>query len=163
MQNLFQQLRDCLNIQKNIAIKLFKASQQHLEALKRNNHTDIKATAGRQEILTGELVKIQNTCSGLQDEIKNELGLPAGTALSALSESAPGFLSHELLTLIQELRNLFVKIQDINEINNILTQNALSFNERLINILLPKQRLTYKENGVIDEKQPGISRLNLTV
>ena len=164
MQNLFEQLRDCLNIQKNVALKLLEATQQHLEALKKNNHTAMKASVNNLEILTGELAKTQRICSGWQAKIDSELSLPAGTSLSALSAYATGTLSNELLGLIHELRDLFVKIQDINEINKLLTHNALAFNEQLIKIFLPKERLTYKENGIVDNNRPPvISRLNLTV
>jgi flagellar biosynthesis/type III secretory pathway chaperone len=163
MHNLFIQLLDCLNIQKNVALKLLEAAQLNLEALKKNNFTAMQASVNKQEILTGEIAKTQQICFEWQIKIENELRLPAGTAISSLSAFAPDNLGNELVSLIQELRDLFVKIQNINEINNLLAQNALAFNEQLINIFLPKERITYKENGVLDKKQPGISRLNLTV
>ena len=163
MFSLFEQLLDCLQQQKNAAASILEVSRQHLEALKKCRHEEIKQAVSRQEILIREVGEIQKHCSARQLVLVKELGLPGDTVLSALVFHAPETLLGELQCIMEDLRALFLKIHDINETNKSLTLNALELNELLIRIFLPTQGQTYKGDGAVANKQPGISRLNLMV
>ena len=163
MFSLFEQLLECLQQQKDLAAGMLEVSRQHLEALKKCQHEEIKQAVSRQEILIREVGKIQKHCSDRQADLFKELGLPTDTALSALVLHAPETLLGELQYIMEDLRALFLKINDVNETNKLLTQNALALNELLIRIFLPTQGQTYQGDGAVASKQPGISRLNLTV
>ncbi|WP_066637338.1 flagellar protein FlgN [Desulfolucanica intricata] len=163
MHNLYEQLTECLKKQKNIADKILEASREHLEALKKNSLEGIKNTAAKQEILIGELAGVQQLCAGHWDNIKNELGATEWADSESLLSFAPDGIKNELQVLIEEIRDLTAKIRETNEINKMLTQNALLFNKRLLTILRPRQGQTYKGDGAVDKRQLNISRLNLTV
>ena len=164
MLSLFEQLLDYLQQIKSTASDILAVSQLHLEALKKNkSDNNLRVIVAKQEALIGKLAKIQKICSENRAEIGKKIGMPEDEALSSLLVHAPDNLKDGLTAVIEELKVLFAEIQDTNDINKMLTQNALAFNEQLIKIFLPTQSQTYKGDGVVDRKQPAISRLNLSV
>ena len=163
MLSLFEQLMECLNQINSTASDILAVSRAHLEALKKNKSDNIRVIVGKQELLIGKLAKIQENCSDKRVEIAKTIGMSEDEAFSSLLLYAPESLRVELTGVIDELTVLFAEIQDTNDINKMLTQNALAFNEELIKIFLPKQSQTYRGDGAVDRKQPTISRLNLTV
>ena len=163
MFSLYEQLLECLQQQKDLVTGMLEVSQRHLEALKKYRHEEIKQAVGRQEILIRQVGKIQKHCSAMQASLIEELGLPGDTALSALVLHVPDTLRGKLQSIMEDLRDIFLKIHDINETNKLLTRNGQALNEMFIRILLPTQSQTYQGDGAVANKQPGISRLNLTV
>ena len=163
MLSLFEQLLGCLQQQKDLAAGMLEVCQQHLEALKKYRHEEIKQAVGQQEILIRQVGKIQKHCSAMQASLVKELGLPGDTALSALILHVPDTLGGKLQSTIEDLRDIFLKIHDVNETNKLLTRNGLALNDMFIRILLPTQSQTYQGDGAVTNKQPGLSRLNLTV
>ena len=163
MFSLFEQLLDCLNQIKSISFDILAASRMHRDALKKNKPDILRVIVSKQEVQTVRLAGIQKNCSEKRVEIAKRIGMPEDEAFSSLLLYAPESLKVELTGVIDELTVLFAEIQDTNDINKMLTQNALAFNEELIKIFLPNQSQTYRVDGAIDRKQPAISRLNLTV
>ena len=163
MFSLFEQLLESLNQIKSTASDILAVSRVHQDALKKNNSDNLRVIVGKQEALTGKLAGIQKLCSEKRAEIAKMIGMPEDEAFSSLLLYAPESLKVELTGVIEELTVLFAEIQDTNDINKMLTLNALAFNEELIKIFLPKQSQTYRGDGAVDRKQPAISRLNLTV
>ena len=163
MLSLFEQLLNCLNQIKSTASDILAVSRVHLDTLKKNKSDNLRVIVSKQEVLTGKLAGIQKICSEKRAEIAKMICMPEDEALSSLLSHAPENLKVGLTVVIEELMILFAEIQDTNDINKMLTQNALAFNEQLIKIFLPNQGQTYKGDGAVDRKQPAISRLNLTV
>ena len=163
MVSLYEQLLDCLNQIKLTASDILGVSRLHLEALKKNKSDTLRVIVAKQEALIGKLAKIQKNCFEKRVEIEKIIGIPEDKSLTSLLLYAPENLRGGLTTVIDELKVLFADIQDTNDINKMLTQNALSFNEQLIKIFMPAMSQTYRGDGAVDRKQSAISRLNLTV
>lgn len=161
--NLYEQMLDCLSQVKIIASEILSVSRLHLEALKKNKSDNLRIIVGKQETLIGKLTKTQKNCNEKKLEIGRIIGAPEEEPLSALILQAPEDLKNVLTSTVEDLKVMFAEIQDINDINKMLTQNALAFNELLISMFAPSQSHVYKGDGVVDKRQTSSSRLNLTV
>jgi flagellar biosynthesis/type III secretory pathway chaperone len=140
-------LMDCLNRENHLLGFLLDACEEQMEALKTGNHTAVDTAVGKAVHLINGLNAIE------AERLQNKTYLDAALGLhqdSVLSDLLP-YLGHEkwhqVSGLQQEMQTKAERLRAVNEVNSIMTKQILDFNEAMINILNPKEDLTYGASG----------------
>lgn len=163
MESLFFSLLQALNALNANLTEMRKATEQHNEALRNNDIEAIKTVLKQLDNISAQTKSLDNKREEIQTKLENELGLNKGTTLSNTLAHAPAHMAQDLDKAANSLRETTAAINDLVQLNKILTQQALQFNDVLIKAIRPAQA-TYNPSGqtnATSSKAPSL--LNRTI
>ena len=157
-------LMNCLSRENNLLDFLLQVCTEQMEALKSGDHKEVETAVGK----AGHLINGLNTLE--EERLRNkqildaELGLDADSTFADLLPYISNDNWHEVNALRQNMQDKAERLRGINEINSIMTKQVLNFNEAMINVMNPKEDLTYGASGSRSGvARPGRTLLNKTV
>ncbi len=163
MEPLFFELTEVLKKQKEIVANMVDAAEAQNTALRELNAEKINAAVQELNKLTLKMAKYDPQREELQVKLENQLGLKKGAVLSDLINAAPLEIKRQLTELQGELKAHFDKLQQLNQLNSVLTKRALQTSTAVLKILNPTAGGTYHGDGRVTAADRPQSVLNKTV
>ena len=146
-------LVDCLNRENRLMDHLLVVCGEQMEALKSGNHKDVETAVGKVGRLINGINTIEEERFKNKETLDAELGLDQDSSLADLLPYLSDDSWRELSALHREMKVKAERLRAVNEINSIMTRRIIDFNEMMINILNPKENLTYGASG---SRQDGV-------
>lgn len=162
MESLFFNLLQTLVELNEKLTEMLKATESHNKALRENDMAAVKEVLKQLEDISAQSKSIDKKREEIQRSLEEKLQLPQGAALSDTISRAPEHLTQDLNNAAASLRETTQSINKLVQLNNILTRQALHFNEVLLKVLKPTQA-TYCPNGQATVPKASTSLLNKTV
>ncbi|MEG6521235.1 flagellar protein FlgN [Desulfotomaculum sp. 1211_IL3151] len=162
MESLFFNLKDLLRELNNELNKMLQATEQHNQALRANDLDAIKEILKELALVSRQIKILDAQRETVQTALEEGLKLPKGTTLTRTIAHAPQHLVQDLNRAAESLREITATIQNLVEINAILTKQAMNFNEVLLKTIKPIKS-TYNPTGQTTDNTPATSILNKTI
>lgn len=159
MESLFFNLKDVLIELNEELNKMLQATEQHNQALRANDMASIKEVLKKLDLLSRQVKALDSQRESIQTSLEQGQKLPKGTTLTKTIAHAPQHLVQDLNKAASSLRETTAAIQRLVESNNILTKQALNFNEVLLKTIKPTKS-TYNPTGQTTGSNPSTSILN---
>ncbi len=164
MEPLFFELAEILARQGQLVKLQLNASQEQNAALRDFDTEKLDQAVKRLEELSAQMAELDSQREKVQQRLEKELGLKPGTPLSMLLPSAPLELVFKLKELTAQLKKDLQQLARVNEINNILTRQAMQLNEALLAIFKSGGNAkTYQNSGQVKDSGCSPAVLNKTV
>jgi len=151
MNHLFLDLYDLLLQQLENFKQLFSLAKRQSEILRKNKAEDLIDLAREQEVLALKVFENEKRRIALQVKILQDLKLSGEIRLKELCSYAPDSLRERLGSLLPALNDLLKELLAQNNLNRILAQKALAFNQVLLRKLFPDTGQTYQFTGKIKD------------
>ncbi|ABO50947.1 hypothetical protein Dred_2437 [Desulforamulus reducens MI-1] len=162
MESLFFSLLQVLTELNENLTAMLRATEAHNQALRANDMTTIKEVLKELDPISKQVRTFDTQREAIQASLEERLQLPKGSTLNKTLQHAPVHLVQDLNKVAQSLTDTTEAIQKIVEINNVLTKQALHFNEVLLNTMRPAKS-TYNPTGQTSGNKPSTSILNKTI
>lgn len=163
-EQLFSKLHRLMKEQEEIIDRLISAGEEQAECLRKNDIKKLQQIVQRQNILSAGLKALEKKRVQVQGALEKELDLPAGSALRELAARAGDPKRGQLEKLGLSLKEKINNLQQINELNRILTSRALQFTNFMLNIICAQApNAGYTRNGSIKPGRENKSRINKSV
>ncbi|GAB6158054.1 hypothetical protein JCM39194_12540 [Desulfotomaculum varum] len=162
MESLFFNLGQLLTALQEKLADMLQATQKHNQALRQNDMAAIRQAVQELHAIAAQTRHLDRQREAVQAALEAQLNLPPGATLSETLRHAPAGLARELQKTAGSLRQLTEAINSLAELNKILTQNAMQFNQILLAGCQPAQT-TYKPGGQAAVAAEPLSLLNKTV
>ncbi len=164
MHEIFAKLEEVLRQEHRLAGRLLDAARQQNAALRRNDLAGLNEALAQMEEAGSKLQEAEQLRRDVLDRLAGEFALPPGAVLSDIAERAPGEMSSRLLSLGRKLRQLLEELQEVVRTNNLLSHNALRFNEAVLGLFRRAGgAATYGQNGRVQDSGKLLSTLNKSV
>ena len=162
MESLFFNLLQVLNALNAKLQEMLAATEKHNLALRSNDMENIKAALKELDSISPQTKFLDNQREDIQRQLEAKLKLPQGATLSQTLTQAPEKLAGDLQIAAESLRQTTKAIHQLVELNNILTRQALNFNELMLKALKPT-KATYNPTGQTNASNVNTSLLNKTI
>lgn len=162
MESLFFSLTEILQALNDNMTAVRKATENHNQALRNNDMEGIKGALKELDVLAVQTKYLDSKREDIQGQLEAKLGLAKGASLSDTLTQAPAQYAEALKSAATTLRGTTAAIQEIVQLNKILTQQAMQFNDVLLKVIRPA-KATYNPNGQADTTSKATSLLNRTV
>ena len=146
MESLFFNLLQILNALDNNLKEMHKATEKHNLALKNNDIEGIKDALKELDTLSAQSKSLDKKREEIQSNLELALGLSQGASLSDTIAKAPAKIAQDLDQAATSLRETTAAIADLVQLNKILTQQGMQFNDVLLKVIRPAQA-TYNPSG----------------
>lgn len=158
----YHQLLELLGRQEGVVDQLLVTAQRQQDALLANDLAAIQAAVDIVNDLARELATLENDRLGVQQLLEQQLDLPKDITLQALLLLAEtDHLKTGLKEISRRLRPKMLTLQELNNANNTLLNNAIGLNNYLLKLLLPQQ--TYSGTGSLTGPAGGNVLVNKTI
>ena len=146
MSNLVLDLIILLQEQNSYIQKLLHLSKVETEALTENQFDKLYEVVKEQENLSRFLQLLEEKRQRLQSELSTSFELEE-VNISNLSASLDANLAKELDKVSSLLKDNYLKLQEINQLNVMLIKQGLSYVTRMQDALTPAENKTYGKKG----------------
>ena len=146
MSNLVLDLIKLLQEQNSYIQKLLHLSKVETEALTENQFDKLYEVVKEQENLSRFLQLLEEKRQRLQSELSTSFELEE-VNISNLSASLDANLAKELDKVSSLLKDNYLKLQEINQLNVMLIKQGLSYVTRMQDALTPAENKTYGKKG----------------
>lgn len=160
MESLFQDLADILETEKDYLKQLSDTAREHSRALRQLNTEVLQSAVIKEEKLTAALRKHDREREKVAGAIAEKFCLPEDAVLSMFVEKAPPSIKEELNALLQHMGKTAAELAEVNEINRVLTRQAMQVNQIALRTLGPKQNTVYTPDGRAREEAQPMSLVN---
>ncbi|WP_003544348.1 flagellar protein FlgN [Desulfotomaculum nigrificans] len=162
MESLFFELLQVLKALHEKLQEMLRATEQHNIALRHNDITGIKAALQQLDVISRQSKAIDSKREQIQRALEEKLQLSPGATLQETMALAPANIKKGLSDQAMALKETFEQLKNTVQLNKLLTQNAMHFNETILNMLRPAQA-TYCPSGQSNMAKDTPSLLNKTV
>jgi len=162
MESLFFNLLQVLKLLNEKLAEMLQATEKHNLALRENDLESIKQFTKQLETISAQLKTVDYKREEIQVELEKLFHLPAGAALSEMIKLAPGGIKEELSAIAKSMKQTAAELTRLVELNDILTRQAIFFNNILLSALKPAPA-TYCPNGQTTEVKVSSLLLNKTI
>jgi len=142
---------------------LLSLAKRHSNLLCRDDVSGLMDVAREEETLAAKIGEEEKLLKNMLDELILALRLPVGSSLKDLSHLAPDEVRKDFTRILPALSDRLKEIIAVNDINRLLTQRAVRFNEKLLHTFVPDAGRTYQPSGNLRESAGRASLLNRTV
>lgn len=163
MESLFLNLIRILKQQNKILAELLGVTEEHNQALRKNDTNAILSTAYKQEELSKNLKSQDRKLEEAKRQLAGEYGMEEKAVLSKFVQHASEPFAAELKSLSQSLRNKLLRLSEINSLNGALARQGQVFTEKLIRIIAPKSGNTYMGSGRLKKESKALSIFDTTI
>ncbi|MEG6616521.1 flagellar protein FlgN [Peptococcaceae bacterium 1198_IL3148] len=165
MEPLFFELIEVLKQQQQVVTNMVTAAQAQNQALRQVDAQALSSAVNQLQKLTLQMAKLDPQREQLQVKLEQNLGLKPGATVSDMLAQAPVEIQIPLKQLQTELKQQFDKLQQLNQVNRVLTQRVQQVNAALVNIMHPSNNSqTYQPGGKVNkETTSNLQMLNKTV
>ncbi|MTI80219.1 MAG: flagellar protein FlgN [Firmicutes bacterium] len=163
MEPLFFELTEVLKQQKEVVKEMLTTAETQNEALRNVDVEALNDALKQLTIQTQQMAKLDPEREELQRKLENELGLNPGASVKEMLEKAPVDIKIELKQVQMELRKDFNKLQELNQLNKLLTKKAIQINSSIMKMYNPNDSQTYQGSGEVKSKDQSTKMLNKTV
>jgi len=164
MEPLFIELTRILNKQGEIIKEQLKASQDQNLALRRVDTESLAAAVNRLDELTGQMSEQDRLREQVQRQLESALKLRQDATVIEMLPKAPLEIIFKLKDLTRKIKKDMRQLDELNGVNNVLTQRALQVNEDLLEMLKTGgSKQTYQNSGELKHNNQPTTVLNKTV
>lgn len=149
MENSLLLLEKILEKQNYLVMELLRLGEEELEALKVDNLKQLQDIMQRQQPLSEELFQLEKERAQLQQELAREFNLEEQLTFQVLADAKIAG-SEKVVAMGNLIRDNFMKLREINETNNLLIRQSLSYINKMLNLVAAKQSSTYDNNGQVN-------------
>lgn len=151
MIQLYHDLEQTMQKQYELAALILKETQKQNQALRKNDLEAINACVAGLEQLSLKMREMDNNREGISAQLAERLKLPPDAKLTEIAARAPEDLSLRLLYLRREIRLCLDELKEQVEFNNLLTHNALRFNNMMLGIFRQAAGAIYGNSGQVKD------------
>lgn len=144
---------DTLCIEKGLLFELLNTLKAEKEMLINDNIEELSKIVKTKEELKKQIEDIE----------KIRLEKYDSKSLKEILPTLQGSERDQAQKLGEEMENLVSLIQEINDTNDLLIKQSLSYVRSLINIMSPRKVTVYNPAGQVQDSVPGSSMFNKSV
>lgn len=163
MEPLFFELTEVLKQQRAVVKEMITASEAQNQALRNNDLEALNNAVEQLNKLTQQMAKLDPQREAVQVKLEEILKLQQQATVSNLLAAAPIKIKIELKQIQMELKKDFQQLQEINEINSILTKRAQQINTAILKMFNLTGSQTYQNSGTLKKDHRPQTVLNKTV
>lgn len=164
MEPLFYELATILEQQGEVVKKQLEAARAQNQALRKLDTAALDAAVKELEELTSNMSNLDRQREEVQRKLEQALHLRDGATVSELLPKAPLELLFKLKGLTRELRKDLRKLDEMSELNNLLTTRAMQINDHYLEILKSGgEKKTYQNSGTLKQENRPTAVLDKTV
>lgn len=160
MESFYLELKGMLEAQKSIMDQLYDTAREHSRALRQLNTEVLQSAVRKEEELTAALRKIDREREKVTGILAEKLGLPGDAVLSAFIDKAPPSIKEDLNGLLRHMGKTAMELVGVNEVNRLLTRQAMQVNQVVLKALGPRQNTVYNQDGRAMERVQSMSLVN---
>lgn len=146
--SLFSSLLNLMKQHEELLKKLLQVGGIQQEALRTNNVELLDGAVTGINSIAGQLAELEQKRLGVQREAELHLGLAEDSSMQVLLPFAPDLLRDELEECRRKLLQNTELFKEMNNANQVLTKNAIRFNNLMLKVMLPPDE-TYGGDGNI--------------
>lgn len=146
---MFASLVNLLERQNRLMEDLIHLGREEMTALKDNDMDALARVTREQEQASRRLVIIEGERVEVQHRLGQTLDLGSGLTLGDVLPYAGEEYRESLEGIAATLRRNYAQLQDLNEINKLLIRQSLGYINRLLQVLVPTEHLTYSPAGQV--------------
>lgn len=146
--DLFTSLLDLLKQHEELFKKLLQVGGRQQDALRTNNIELLDGAVTAINEVVDQLEVLEKKRLGVQNAAELHLGLPEDSSMQALLQFAPATLVDELVDSRRLLQHSTELFREMNNVNQVMTKNAIRFNNYMLKTLLPPEE-TYGGDGTL--------------
>ena len=163
MIQLYYDLEQTMQKQYELAALVLKETQKHNQALRKNDLEAINSCVTGLENLGLKMRALDKNREIVTSQLEEQLNLAPGAKLTEIAAQSPEDISFRLLYLRREIRRCLDELKEQVEFNNLLTRNALRFNNMMLGIFRQAAGATYGNSGQVRDGAGFGAALNKSV
>ncbi|WP_027363360.1 flagellar protein FlgN [Desulfotruncus alcoholivorax] len=163
MIRLYYDLEKTMQQQYDLAALVLKEAQKQNQALRKNDLAAINACVAGLEQLGLKMRELDQNREEITVRLAEQINLSPDVKLTEIAARAPEDLSFRLLYLRREIRRCLEELKEQVEFNNLLTRNAMRFNNMMLGIFRQAAGATYGNSGQLKDGAGFGAALNKSV
>lgn len=163
MESLWLELIKNLEKQEQYLKQLLITAREHNRALRQLDAGKLTDIVGREESLTGMILREEKERKKITDGLAEELDIDKELVLSQFAGRAPQEIGEGLTALLDNMKRIAQELSDMNDLNGALTRQAMRFNQVMLKIFSPAGKNIYTQSGKRAEDSLNLSLLDKKV
>lgn len=143
MTALVQSLKDNLERQVSLYTQLADLAEDKQQSLVKNSLAELESVTAQEELILTQSIRLEQERLAWAEQFGREIGKrPEDITIVELAEQYP-----ELTEVRSELEQVIVRLQQLQEVNSLLLQQALSIVNYTVDLLTRQGETTYAPPG----------------
>lgn len=160
MESLLAELKSVLEKEEYVLEQLLSIAREHNRALRQLDSGVLYSITRKEEELAAALGREECRREKICGELARELNLSGAAVLSEFISRAPFPYNKDLSRLLEDMRSIAGDLAAVNEINALLTRQAMRVNEMLLRAIGPAGNRVYTPDGRMRQEHQQLTMVN---